>query len=75
MPSSRVIDNHSLIDPVARKYERWMPEYYRTLSLKSTCPHLNQILRPETCLEIIQSVDVYRGLLYYLNQARLTLRS
>lgn len=28
VPSSEVIGNHSLIDPVARKYERWMPEYY-----------------------------------------------
>ena len=28
IPSSRLIDNHSLIDPVARRYERWMPEYY-----------------------------------------------
>lgn len=28
IPSSKVVDNHSLIDPVAKKYERWMPEYY-----------------------------------------------
>lgn len=28
IPLSEVIDNHSLIDPVAREYERWMPEYY-----------------------------------------------
>lgn len=28
IPLSRVVDNHSLIDPVARKYERWMPQYY-----------------------------------------------
>ncbi|KAM0803530.1 hypothetical protein BDR22DRAFT_34727 [Usnea florida] len=28
IPSSKVVDNHSLIDPVARKYERWMPQYY-----------------------------------------------